>query len=62
MIENARYQAAVEKSGTTELSTIALCYRNEKSSGRAPGNLIRKPSATERSARNEAAEWLTAGL
>ena len=35
------------------------CYRNEKSSGRAPGNLILKGSAMEQAVRKEAEEWLT---
>lgn len=34
------------------------CYRNEKSSGHKPKNLILKGSAEEKAARNEAASWL----
>lgn len=34
------------------------CYRNERSSGRPPGNLILKGSDAERAARQEAADWI----
>ena len=37
------------------------CYRNEKSSGHAPRNLIVKGSPEEKAARAAAAEWLTGG-
>ena len=37
------------------------CYRNERSSGHAPKNLILKGSEREREARREAAEWLAGG-
>lgn len=37
------------------------CYRNERSSGHPPKNLILKGSPEEKAARNEAEEWLAAG-
>jgi len=37
------------------------CYRNEKSSGCAPMNLILKGSPEEKAARKAAEEWLAAG-
>jgi hypothetical protein len=37
------------------------CYRNERSSGHPPKNLILKGSAEEKAARKEAEEWLAAG-
>lgn len=37
------------------------CYRNEKSSGRAPTDLVLKGSALEKAARKEADKWLAAG-
>jgi hypothetical protein len=37
------------------------CYRNERSSGQAPRNMIIKGSPEERAARKTAEEWLAAG-
>ncbi|OGA50074.1 MAG: hypothetical protein A3G24_22860 [Betaproteobacteria bacterium RIFCSPLOWO2_12_FULL_62_13] len=37
------------------------CYRNERSSGHAPKNLILKGSPEEKAARKAAEEWLAAG-
>lgn len=37
------------------------CYRNEKSSGHAPKNMILKGSAGEKAARKAAGEWLAGG-
>jgi len=37
------------------------CYRNEKSSGEAPKNMIVKGSPEEKAAREAAAEWLRGG-
>ena len=37
------------------------CYRNERSSGHAPKNLILKGSPEEQAARKHAAEWLAGG-
>jgi len=37
------------------------CYRNERSSGHAPKNLILKGSPEETAARKAAAEWLAGG-
>ena len=37
------------------------CYRNERSSGHAPKNLVMKGSAEESAARKKAEQWLAAG-
>jgi hypothetical protein len=47
-LDLARYPAAVR----------FHCYRNEKSSGEAPKNMIVKGSPEEKAARQAAAEWL----
>lgn len=49
-LDLSRYPAAVK----------FHCYRNEKSSGHAPKNLILKGSPQEAAARAEAERWLTA--
>lgn len=49
-LDLSRYPAAVK----------FHCYRNEKSSGHAPKNMILKGSAEEKTARAEAQRWLTA--
>jgi hypothetical protein len=38
------------------------CYRNEKSSGHAPKNMILKGTPQEQAARKDAAAWLAAGI